>query len=263
MLPAGVEKRYRHWADLHKAVDYSGVTRLFRRRFQYPESFLLTYHRMAALGRKAGLNGQTTLELGAGSGSYTLSLAHFGMVKESWLLDISLESLLGARRVFLEFGLNPFLIQADIHRLPFRDSAFDLTLSGGLMEHFVGADQEQVVAENCRVSRRVFCQVPASTFAYWTMRKLLTWWWGKWPFGFEVPLEAGRLEALYRGAGAVPVAWDFSNLASALVFVGGNRAAWLRNWRWRPASWRAFKVDDILLAAVPSKGGSTLRNARS
>lgn len=254
MLPSGVETRYQYWAELHKAIDYSGVTRLFRTRFEYPAPFLLTYHRMAALGRKSGLKGLTALELGAGSGSYSLSLVHFGVVKESWLLDISLESLLGARQVFRDFGLQPFLIQADIHRLPFADGAFDLTLSGGLMEHFVGPEQQALVDENCRVSRRIFCQVPSSTPTYWVYRKLLTWWWGKWPFGFEVPLKTARLKALYAGAGAVPDAWEYSNLASALLFVGGARFPLLRCWKWRPGVLKAFKMDDILLAKMPVPG---------
>jgi hypothetical protein len=229
MIPKGDYGRYAYWEELHQGVDAASTLQAYEKRFKLPASALDAAFVLPRLSRKAGWGPYaSSLELGCGWGTYTLSLAQAGLLKEIWLLDISVSALKGTQKVFRHFGHEPFLLQGEIHHLPFKDKAFEVSLSGGLYEHFVDAEQEQLVEENCRISRKILTELPEGSLAYWIYRKFFTWWWGKWPFGFEVPLSRKRLRFLYERAGARIKAWDYHNLATAALFAFSGRAPFLR-----------------------------------
>jgi hypothetical protein len=237
MIPKGDLGRYAYWEELHSEFSPESVVRQYEKRFSYPRAVLDAALCLPRLARKAGWGPfQDSVELGCGWGIYTLSLFKAALLGEIWLLDISRSALQGTRAVFRHFGVEPFLIQGEIHHLPFRDGAFELSLSGGLYEHFVGQEQEQLVMENCRVSRKILTQLPESTLIYWIYRKFFTWWWGRWPFGFEQPLSRRRLRDLYERAGGRLKAWDYHNLGTAALFSLAERLPWLA----RLASLRPF-----------------------
>lgn len=248
MIPEGDLARYAYWEKMHAAHDPAAIVTAYRRSFSFRQRFLETYYCLPRISRRLGWDYEDAVELGCGWGVYTLSLVRSGRLQRPWLLDISSSALSGTRQVFRAFGLEPFLVRGEIHNLPFRDGAFDLSLSGGLYEHFVGAEQEALVLENCRVSRRVLCQVPESSLAYWTYRRLVTWKLGCWPFGFEEPLSRRRLRELYEGAGARVMAWDFHNLASAVVFGQARKHPWLSALAWRPGLLWLLRHDAVLAA---------------
>jgi hypothetical protein len=233
---------------MHAAHAPADIIEAYRRSFSFSQPFLETYYCLPRVARRLDWRFNDAVELGCGWGVYTLSLARSGRLKQPWLLDISRSALQGTRQVYRAFGLEPFLIRGEIHSLPFKDGAFDLSLSGGLYEHFVGAEQEALVRENCRISRRVLCQLPESSLAYWIYRGIITLKHGKWPFGFEVPLTRRRLRRLYEGAGARVVAWDFHNLASAVVFSLARRRRWLSALAWRPRLLWLVRHDAVLAA---------------
>ena len=229
MVPKGDYGRYEYWEKLHANVNAPAQVALYERRFAAPQGILDALFCLPRLSRKAGWSSyESSVELGCGWGIYSLSLAKAGLLKEIWLLDISVSALKGTQSVFRHFGFEPFLLQGEIHHLPFQNSAFEVSLSGGLYEHFVDEEQVQLVAENCRVSRKVLNEIPVGSLAYWLYRKFFTWWWGNWPFGFEVPLSKSRLRWLYESQGMDVKAWDYHNLATAGLGALGERMPALR-----------------------------------
>jgi hypothetical protein len=235
LIPRGDYSRYAYWEKMHSQWTAAQITELYQRRFSYPEPFLLSYYAMPRLARRLGWTAEESLELGSQWGSNSLTLRQFGVSRQTWLLDISVHALKSAIQFFGAFGLKPYAIQGEIHGLPFHDGAFDLTLSGGLYEHFVDDEQAQVVAENCRISRRVLCQVPESTVTYWIYRKVYSALKGGWPFGFEVPVGWSRLKALFTRPPFRFVGRDWHDLPSAARMVAGERWSWARALAWRPS----------------------------
>jgi hypothetical protein len=249
LIPRGDYSRYAHWEKLHSTVRADDVAALYQRRFTYAEDFLLSYYAMPRLARRLGWRAEESMELGCQWGSNSLTLHRFGIAKKVWLLDISVVALKAALQFFGQFGVKPYALQAEIHQLPFNDGAIGLTLSGGLYEHFVGEEQEQVVAENCRVSQRVLCQVPESSAAYWVYRRLYSAWKGGWPFGFEVPLPWRRLHALFTRPPFKMAGRDWHDLPSAARMIAGERWAWARALTLRPA-WLLYPFRHDAVIAV-------------
>jgi hypothetical protein len=224
MIPKGDMQRYAYWEKLHSEVSAQDTIAIYDRRFGFPPATVDAEFCLPRLSRKAGWGTfASSVELGCGWGIYSMSLAKAGLLKEIWLLDISVSALKGTQQVFRHFGFEPFLLQGEIHHLPFADKAFEVSLSGGLYEHFVGDEQQQLVDENCRISSKILTELPESTVTYWIYRKFFTWWWGKWPFGFEAPLTRKRLRELYSASGAHIVAWDYHNLGTAVLFMVAER----------------------------------------
>lgn len=257
LIPKGDLSRYAYWEDLHRGVQAPAIVAMYKKRFAFSDGFLSIYYATPRVATRLGWAFSDTLELGSGWGSYSLCLWRFGRTRQPWLFDISVTALKGARQVYNAFGLEPFLVQGEIHDLPFVDKAFDGSLSGGLFEHFVGQEQELLVAENCRVAKRVLCQAPESSAAYWFFRAVISAFNGfKWPYGFEVPLSRARFREVFAKAGGRIQAWDFNNLISAVLLRAGDRWKPFRAWTWRPQLWWLLRYDTVVAvetSAAPAK----------
>ncbi len=87
-----------------------------------------------ALGREPGRY-SSALEIGAGTGYFTLNLLRAGLIDEATCSDISPGMLAtlqdNARRLGLEVRTEP----ADAERLPFADGSFDLVLGHAVLHH--------------------------------------------------------------------------------------------------------------------------------
>lgn len=261
LIPRGDYGRYAYWEQLHSKTSAEEVAAMYKRRFAYDEGFLLSYYAMPRLARRLGWQATESLELGCQWGSNSLTLHRFGVAERVWLLDISVVALKAALRFFGQFGVKPFALQAEIHHLPFHDGAIGLTLSGGLYEHFVGEEQAQVVAENCRISQRVLCQVPESTFAYWAYRRIYSALKGGWPFGFEVPVSWRRLAQLFTRPPFRLAGRDWHDLPSAARMLAGERWAWARRFTARPLFLYLFRHDAVI-AVERSAPGAAARVAK-
>lgn len=255
MIPRGDYSRYAYWEKLHGGVAVGELAALYKKRFAFGDPFLLAYYAMPRLARRLGWKAEESLELGCQWGSNSLALRRLGVTETVWLLDISVTALKGSMAFFKFFGVTPYAMQAEIHRLPFKDASIDLTLSGGLYEHFVGDEQVQVVEENLRVSRRVLCQVPESSAAYWTFRRVYSAYKGGWPFGFEEPLSWGRLKALFARGPFRMAGRDWHDLVSAARMVVGDRRAWARVVTARPFFFYLFRHDAVIAVERTAPGG--------
>ncbi|MBO8171541.1 MAG: methyltransferase domain-containing protein [Bacillaceae bacterium] len=94
--------------------------------------------------------GEKALDLGCGTGIYTLWLAKMGLRVTG--IDISREMLHQAREKAARENVQVDLLSGDIHNLPFPDDIFDLVI-GNIVLEFVD-DPKQVVSEALRVIKK-------------------------------------------------------------------------------------------------------------
>src|SRR5262245_41080175 len=83
MIPKGDYKRYAYWETMHSQVDTKATIDEYHSRDRWAPSLKDDYYVLPRLARKAGWSlFESALELGCGWGTYTLSLARAGMLKE-------------------------------------------------------------------------------------------------------------------------------------------------------------------------------------
>jgi SAM-dependent methyltransferase len=90
-----------------------------------------------------------SLEIGAGTGYFTLNLLRAGMITEATCSDISPGMLATLRANAERLGLEVRTEQVDAERLPFADESFDLVLGHAVLHHI--PDLERAFAEFSRV----------------------------------------------------------------------------------------------------------------
>jgi SAM-dependent methyltransferase len=161
----------------------------------YPTSSGIVEHILA----EGPVAGKWTLEVGAGSGRDSVTLASQGA--RAVILDYSVPSLEVARDVARREGQGVLLVRADALRLPFREGAFDLVFHQGLLEHF--RDPLPLLRENVRVLRPealLLVDVPQRFHPYTLLKHVLIAM-GKWFAGWETEFTIGELEGLLRRSG--------------------------------------------------------------
>jgi ubiquinone/menaquinone biosynthesis C-methylase UbiE len=75
------------------------------------------------------------LEIGAGTGYFTLNLLQEGVVKSATATDISAEMLRTLARTAKRLGLDASTKRADAEALPFKDESFDLVFGHAVLHH--------------------------------------------------------------------------------------------------------------------------------
>jgi ubiquinone/menaquinone biosynthesis C-methylase UbiE len=101
-----------------------------------------------ALGGEPGRY-QRSLEVGAGTGYFTINLLRAGLIGEATAIDISSGMLDVLAATAVRLGLQVETVQADAERLPFEDESFDLVLGHAVLHHL--PDLETAFAEFARV----------------------------------------------------------------------------------------------------------------
>ena len=90
-----------------------------------------------------------SLEIGAGTGYFTLNLLRAGLIGEATCTDISPGMLAALRANARRLGLDVHTEQVDAERLPFADESFDLVLGHAVLHHI--PDLPRAFAEFARV----------------------------------------------------------------------------------------------------------------
>jgi ubiquinone/menaquinone biosynthesis C-methylase UbiE len=103
-----------------------------------------------ALGRRA-TGWQRSLEIGSGTGYFTLNLLRAGIVREATCSDISPGMLAALEGNARRLGLAVATRVADAEHLPFADESFDLVLGHAVLHHI--PDLERAFSEFRRVLR--------------------------------------------------------------------------------------------------------------
>jgi ubiquinone/menaquinone biosynthesis C-methylase UbiE len=101
-----------------------------------------------ALGHEPGHYARS-LEIGAGTGYFTLNLLRAGLIGQASCIDISAGMLRTLAENARRLELPVRTVQADAERLPFEDASFDLVLGHAVLHHI--PDLPRAFAEFARV----------------------------------------------------------------------------------------------------------------
>ena len=104
-----------------------------------------------ALGRAPSAPFGDALEIGAGTGYFTLNLAQLGLIERPTASDISPGMLATLAETAAELGLEVQTVVTEAERLPFADGSFDLVFGHAVLHHV--PDLETAFAEFHRVLR--------------------------------------------------------------------------------------------------------------
>ncbi|MGH3050815.1 MAG: class I SAM-dependent methyltransferase, partial [Gaiellaceae bacterium] len=108
------------------------------------------------LGAELDRGFESALEIGAGTGYFSLNLTAAGLIDELTCTDISAGMLDALQCNAQRLGLGPVnAVQADAESLPFRDASFDLVLGHAVLHHL--PDLDRAFAEFRRVLRPGGC----------------------------------------------------------------------------------------------------------
>jgi SAM-dependent methyltransferase len=88
-----------------------------------------------------------SLEIGAGTGYFTLNLLRAGLIGRATCTDISPGMLAALRANAAELGVDVTTQQVDAERLPFADGSFDLVLGHAVLHHIPDLDRAFVEFE--------------------------------------------------------------------------------------------------------------------
>jgi ubiquinone/menaquinone biosynthesis C-methylase UbiE len=93
-----------------------------------------------ALGHEPG-HYRRALEIGAGTGYFSLNLLRDGVIEHATATDISAGMLERLAQTAAEFALDVDTVKCDAEQLPFEDSSFDLVLGHAVLHHLPGLDR--------------------------------------------------------------------------------------------------------------------------
>jgi len=138
-------------------------------------------------------HGTRSLECGCGSAGVSLFFAKRGY--DAVMLDFAPNALALARRNFLAEGVAGRFVCADVGGTPFRDGAYDVVMSFGLIEHFV--DVRPIIREMVRVLRpggMLFLDIVPKRFNVQTIANVTFNWYAALAHGVLTgrPLEGWR-----------------------------------------------------------------------
>lgn len=141
------------------------------------------------------------LELGCGTGQISARMIkRYG--GKATLIDYSRNALEIAKQSFRMHGLPVKAVISDVFKYRSKEK-YDLVHSEGLIEHFKGKRQKELVNIHKRFVRQggyVLISVPCTTWYYRLWRRFQEKR-GKWNFGYEKPMTPDELKRLMKACG--------------------------------------------------------------
>jgi SAM-dependent methyltransferase len=175
--------------------------------------------------RFGGFEGLKAIELGAGRGLNGLLFAQRGA--EVTLLDELELPLQQAQELMRAHDLEAETVQADVFDLPpDLHGRFDVSMSFGLCEHFLGERRRAVVSAHLTPLRSggvALIGVPNRLAPVYRLWKGALTRRGTWSLGTEEPFTAGELSRLASEAGGEPLEPAYGSFAASVVNHGVNQ----------------------------------------
>lgn len=202
------DEQLKYWENRYETNDQEPVAAAVETGIENPELLGACYP-LLRMAKELSPPLESSLELGCGSGASSLVLKASGIIQNVTLLDYSWQSLLAAKKLFSGFNIRCNLVHARLEDAPFKNIAFSLTLSSGLIEHYKkGEERLSCLQAHLETGRMAFVQAPASTPGYWLPRLLLTAVKFGWPFGREYPVTMKEIQSFIQQNGAVLIRKD-------------------------------------------------------
>ncbi len=220
--PAG-DEQLPYWDAHYASEDQRPIVEALKAGLGQPR-LLYAHYPLARLVGRLPLPLDSSIELGCGSGAFSLVLKKLGMVEKVTLLDYSMASLESARRLFELFEVPCELVHSKIESAPFKPGSFDLALSAGVIEHYRDAEERLgCLDKHLELGRFAFVQAPVSAPFYWLPRAAYTLAHRGWPFGYERPVRFTELRALAGLASAEVLARDHQYFLSFPLYTRLHR----------------------------------------
>jgi SAM-dependent methyltransferase len=221
--PAG-DSQLPVWEAHYRSEDQEPLLRALEAGFS-DRRILEAHYPLVRLLGKIPCPLRSSIELGCGSGAFSLVLKKLGLVEEVTLLDYSIASLTTAQELFKHFDMECDLVHSTIGEAPFRAKAFELALSAGVIEHYRSrAARYSCMSKHLELASYAFLQAPVSSPFYWLSRTVYTAMNRGWPFGFERPVGIFEMHRLARRTGARVIGHDHQYFTSFPLFT---RLHWL------------------------------------
>jgi SAM-dependent methyltransferase len=171
-----------------------------------------------------GFEGLRVVEIGAGRATNALLYAKSGA--DVTVLDNSPVANEQALRRAATRGLSIKAIEADVFALPAElHQEFDVSMSFGLCEHFLGAQRRGVVASHLELLRPgglAIVNVPNRLSPMYRLWMGISKRRGTWTLGTEVPFSGRELADLARMSGGLPLSPIYVGGLGTLVSQGLN-----------------------------------------
>lgn len=202
------------WRDTPEFEDLDAELRGLRWRVQ----------RELVTQRRSEIEGLRVIEVGAGRATNALLYALHGA--SATVLDGSAVALEQAVERFARHGLDLETVEADVLELPTNLlGRFDVSMSFGLCEHFLGDRRRRVVSAHVELlndSGIAMVNVPNRLSPFYRAWMGLAKWRGTWTLGTEVPFSARELRTLAMQAGGRPLSPVYVGGLGTLVGQGVN-----------------------------------------
>jgi SAM-dependent methyltransferase len=177
--------------------------------------------------RFGGFENLDVIEIGAGAGTNAALFAALGA--RVTVLDYSERALERSSVFFERNGITAMQVHADALDLPSNlVSSFDVSMSFGLAEHFVGEDRTSMIRSHLDLLRPggvTFVSVPNKANPPYRLYKLLTSRTRLWNVGEEYPFSRCELESICSRLGVSDFSFFGDSLLSSWRFIDPVAAA--------------------------------------
>lgn len=175
--------------------------------------------------RLGGFEGLRVIEVGAGRGTNGVLYGKRGA--RVTLLDLSDTALEQAGSLFAAHGVEVDLVKGDVFDPPASlVGAFDVSMSFGLCEHFLGDRRVGVIRGHLELLRPggiAMLGVPNRWSPVYRAWKGVLERRGSWPLGTEVPFTVAELSDLSQRAGGEPLEPHFGSFVATTINHGLNQ----------------------------------------
>ena len=168
------------------------------------------------------LKEKKVIEIGSGMGTYAALMAFEGA--QATLLDYSSLALRRAKEFFDNNKLSAKLVKGDALNLPeeIKREKFDISISSGLTEHFIGRKRLQINKVHLDILKKggiAVIIVPNKYNLPYRIFKFISGLVGTWKYGEEYPYSRRELKSLVQKLNTEYIALFGDNLYSSIKFL--------------------------------------------